>query len=86
MARKPKILKYTTEEIAREMSRFRMSATGEILFNLWAREREKLLSRGKSGHKAEDWYALEGFDKAISIIDFWADTRIQKEQKPLQED
>ena len=79
MGRRPKVLTCTKDEVAAAMRQFQVSATGEVLYNLWARKREEICSRGKRDKKAEDWYRLEGFDDAVGVIESWSSSK-QKSQ------
>ena len=65
------VLRMTPESISQYMANFQNTLPAEVLYNLWAQERERILAAGKRSRDPHVLSMLDGFDRAVDTIDQW---------------
>lgn len=86
MATKPlrvvKPLRQTVDTVITRVRNINNEKETELLFQLWALERESIIARGKKTKDATVLSELEGYDNASSLISRWAGKKLSTEVSP----
>ena len=83
------------DDVIEQMRALSRSGPYETLVGLWAKERAKIMHKGKTDRATEtaareSWARLEGFELAAEMVELWASKQTALEKRaipnPLTED